>query len=1080
MADLSVGFARLKEQNSYKNIFDIMCSYGDDIAAAYLENGKEKTISYNEFKSLVAACAKKIKEKNIESAFIGIKMENSPLWPVVFWGGLAAGHDMLLIDVKSDAQATQHVLKQAGACAYITDTNVEVEDMQIIKTQEVANLNELLKEDFSNEFGSRIALCTSGTTSTSKVYAYDAKATCNQLLMAEKIYLSKNDIIMGSDIRNLAFLPLHHIFGFMAVYMWFSFCGKTIVYIPDRAPETILRTCRELHVTHLFAVPLFWNSVASTIVKKAKLKGNEAYEKLMKYVDKSISLQRRLGKLGRKTAAKLFFKDIQESLCGPDLRFAISGGGHILADTLKIINGLGYHLVNGFGMTETGINSVELSDDIERILSGSVGLPFEPTEYKIERKDNLSELLIKGPAIHSGRMVNGEMIPADLENGWFRSGDIASLKNSGYYIEGRSKEVIVNSSGENVYPDELEDWFIDIHGVENYCVTGVSEKGSPYELITLVVKMKEESGENAMKKAAEEICQKNTVLPIYKKLNKAFISKEVLPIASGIKVKRQEIRKRLEQDAIDVIEIDVNTGELKNAAATKKAKRIVKDIPDPLFREIKETVRGIFAEALTLDVAGIGDTDNFVEDLGGDSLSSLTVLTKAEEAYNIPINDSDYLSCTCVYDLAYLLYKRIKGIKDENETQEEKKDVKTISSFKDSREYQAFLIRRSEIEQCGLKDPFFVEHDSALKDVSIVDGREVINLASYNYLGFSGHPETMKAAQQAIEKYGTSASGSRLLAGEKPLHREFEKLIAKWKHTEDAVVCVGGHSTNVTFVGNFCNEHDLILYDALSHNSITQGCQLSKSDTKAFPHNDFAALENMLKLARPRYEKILIVVEGVYSMDGDIAPIPEFVKLKEKYGAFLMVDEAHSACVIGETGRGVDEYFGLNGNEIDIKMGTLSKGLGTCGGYLAAKKEITDWLRYSLPGFVFSVGLSPALAAASMKAIELMMQDNSRVKKLHENIKVFMREAKKHGFNTCLAGETAIVPILVGSDLDAYLLSEKLLERGVFVPSAVYPAVPKNQARLRFCLISDHKEEQIVYALNVLDELFEELNIKKP
>jgi 8-amino-7-oxononanoate synthase len=397
--------------------------------------------------------------------------------------------------------------------------------------------------------------------------------------------------------------------------------------------------------------------------------------------------------------------------------------------------------------------------------------------------------------------------------------------------------------------------------------------------------------------------------------------------------------------------------------------------------------------------------------------------------------------------------------------------VNRITRFEDSREYLMLKQRVDSMSDLidAVGNPYFIAHDSPLKDTSIMNGKEVINLGSYNYLGFSGDPETVEAACEATHKYGTSASGSRLLAGEKTLHKELEREIAKWKHTEDAIVMVGGHSTNVTFVGNFCNSNDYILYDAISHNSIIQGCQLSRSKSKPFPHNNFEGLEHILRLNRDKYEKILLVVEGVYSMDGDIAPIPEFVRLKKKYDLFLMVDEAHSGCVIGENGGGVDEYFGLEPDDIDIKMGTLSKGLGTCGGYLAGSHALIEYLRYSSPGFVFSVGISPPLAAASLKALEIMQRDNSRVSALHRNIELFVGEAKKRRMNICLAGETAIIPVLIGTDEMAFQLSMEMQQEGVFVPPAVYPAVPRGQARLRYCLTSDHKPEQIMYALDLLE-----------
>lgn len=404
-------------------------------------------------------------------------------------------------------------------------------------------------------------------------------------------------------------------------------------------------------------------------------------------------------------------------------------------------------------------------------------------------------------------------------------------------------------------------------------------------------------------------------------------------------------------------------------------------------------------------------------------------------------------------------------------------NIKRIDNFDDSREWEAFNQRVSAhaeyLEKYG--NPYFIEHDSVLKDTSIVDNKEVLNFGSYNYLGLSGDPEVNQAAKDAIDKYGTSASGSRLLTGERPLHRELERKIAEWKHTEDALVLVGGNSTNTTFIGNFCNENDLILYDLIIHSSITEGLRMSKAKSKRFSHNDYEMLERLVKKNRDKYEKILIVVEGVYSMDGDIAPIDEYVRIKKEYGCFLMVDEAHSAGVIGEHGGGVDEYFNLNPDDIDIKMGTMSKALGTVGGYLAGSKNLIEYLRFNLPGFVFSVGASPAIAGACLKSIEIIQRDNSRVKKLQENITTFVEEAKKRGFDTCLAEFSPITPIMIGDEELAFKLSMSMLyEDGILAPPAVYPAVPQKRARLRYCLTSDHKKEQIIHALDVLEKRYHE------
>ncbi len=215
-------------------------------------------------------------------------------------------------------------------------------------------------------------------------------------------------------------------------------------------------------------------------------------------------------------------------------------------------------------------------------------------------------------------------------------------------------------------------------------------------------------------------------------------------------------------------------------------------------------------------------------------------------------------------------------------------------------------------------------------------------------------------------------------------------------------------------------------------------------------------------------------------MDGDIAPVPDFIELKKKYNCFLMVDEAHSDCVLGPTGGGIDEYFSLAPDDIDIKMGTLSKGLGACGGYLAGKASLIDYLRYNLPGFVFSVGISPALAAAALASIRMLRTHPEIMESLHRNIKTFADEARKRNLNICLSGKSAVLPVLIGRDEDAFALSNELENRGILVPPAVYPAVPKNKARLRFDVISEHKPEQIIYTLDTLVEAAMDLGIELP
>ena len=493
------------------------------------------------------------------------------------------------------------------------------------------------------------------------------------------------------------------------------------------------------------------------------------------------------------------------------------------------------------------------------------------------------------------------------------------------------------------------------------------------------------------------------------------------------------------------------------------------------IESIEKEVLGFFAEALSISEP-ISPTAHFINDLGGDSLQMLTIMMRIEETYGVLLSEDDTTAMTCARDVARMVAARM-GSEAEDvpaPAAAASAPVKPITRFEDTPEHHYLEERKKGLHG---ENPYFVCHESPLKDTSLMNGQEVLNFGSYNYAGMSGRPETIEAAIEATRKYGTSASGSRLLGGEKKLHQELEKAIAEWKHTEDAVVLVSGHATNVTIVGNFCGKGDLIVYDALAHNSIHEGCRMSDAVCKAFPHNDVNALEAILKQQRNNFAKVLIVIEGAYSMDGDIAPVPEIVAIKKRYGCFLMVDEAHSACVLGPTGGGVDEYFGLQPDDIDIKMGTLSKGLGTCGGYLAGRHCMIEYFRYQLPGFVFSVGMAPPLAGACLAAVKLLQNNPSIMEDLHRNIELFVSEAHKRGLDTCLAAHTAIIPVLIGNDEDAFELSVALGKKGVFVPPAVYPAVPRNSARLRFCVVSDHKPEQIIYALDTLMETADELGI---
>ncbi len=389
--------------------------------------------------------------------------------------------------------------------------------------------------------------------------------------------------------------------------------------------------------------------------------------------------------------------------------------------------------------------------------------------------------------------------------------------------------------------------------------------------------------------------------------------------------------------------------------------------------------------------------------------------------------------------------------------------------------FPEYVELKDRLEAAGELNPYFRVNEGKACDIIQIEGTEKINFATYNYLGLNGEPEIIEDTVRAINRYGTSVSGSRLLSGEIPLHRELEKEVAGFLGTEDCIVYIGGFTTNVTTIGHLVGEKDIILHDSLIHNSVIQGSLLSGAARRPFPHNDWKALDGMLEMLRPSYRRALIVVEGVYSMDGDMVNLPEFIKVKKKHQALLMVDEAHSVGVVGEHGRGVGEFFEVNREDVDLWMGTFSKALSSCGGYIAGSKEAIDYLKYTAPGFIFSCGMSPANAAAALSALKMLQENPQKVERLRQNSEYFLQLAKESGLDTGYSENTPIIPVIIGDSLKCALLAHSLWESNINVLPIIYPAVEENAARLRFFVSALHNKEQIDHTINILSEEIKKL-----
>ncbi len=379
----------------------------------------------------------------------------------------------------------------------------------------------------------------------------------------------------------------------------------------------------------------------------------------------------------------------------------------------------------------------------------------------------------------------------------------------------------------------------------------------------------------------------------------------------------------------------------------------------------------------------------------------------------------------------------------------------SVESFPEVRELEAKLA------ELGSASPFFRQQEGVAGASVAIGDRRLVHFAGYNYLGLCGQPAINEAAKLAIDEYGTSVSASRPISGERRVHRELEQELARFLGVESAVVLVGGHATNETTIGHLFGAADLILHDELIHNSVIQGCELSGAARRPFPHGEWRAVDEILGRLRAQYRRVLIVVEGVYSMDGDVPDLPRFIEVKERHEGLLMVDEAHSLGVLGETGRGIGEHFAVPGASVDIWMGTLSKALASCGGYIAGSRALVRYLKYSAPGFLFSVGITPQNAAAALAALKALEDEPWRVGRLREQAELFRRLAAEQRLDTGLSHDSAVVPVILGDSGECLRVSLALFARGINVHPIVYPAVSEDLARLRFFLTSDHTEEQI-------------------
>jgi 8-amino-7-oxononanoate synthase/acyl carrier protein len=782
-----------------------------------------------------------------------------------------------------------------------------------------------------------------------------------------------------------------------------------------------------------------------------------------------------------------------------------------MAETTLIVTGGKKHeppvlrTFNGKALDQKHVEFAEPHQPGARVLVGSgQALPEEevivvdPDTHVRLPDDRIGEIWVISPSVGLGywqkKEATEQTFQARLSNEptkgpYLRTGDLGFVLDGELFVTGRLKDLII-VRGVNRYPQDIEitaeksnprviqsgvaAFAVDLQGRERLIIVAEVERARNVDWNETIAAIRRDVT------AEHELPPDAVVLVRYGSI----------PKTSSGKIQRHACREEFLEGQLQVVAQWTGwasaeeagdlplpvVNEVKAAANTAPDGSKLPEVNPEIAQIVMDHVRAVGkerAKTLTLD-------SNILTDLGLDSLERLQIANSLEETFGGRFPDSVLSEIETVREVAEAIVKYLGSVPKVHRqlaatgTGAEAGTNKEVPAehyeFAKMPEYQRLKATMHLLTMTGVPNPYFSVHERVTNDTTMIGGRELVSFSSYNYLGMSGDPAVSKAAKEAIDQFGTSVSASRLVSGEKTLHRELERSIASWLGVEDSIVYVGGHATNETTIGHLFGPGDLIAHDVLSHNSIIQGAILSGARRRPFPHNDWQALDELLSEIRGEYRRVLVVVEGVYSMDGDFPELTKFIEVKKKHKAFLMVDEAHSIGTMGARGHGIGEHFGINQMDVDLWMGTLSKSFGSCGGYIAGCKEVVEYLKYTAPGFVYSVGLSPSNCAAALASLRVLEKEPHRVQSVQANSKLFLRLAKERGLNTGLGNNTPVVPVIIGNSMHALQLSRGLFERGINVQPILYPAVEEEKARLRFFITANHTDEQIQQTVDAVAE----------
>ncbi|HEY6119125.1 MAG TPA: aminotransferase class I/II-fold pyridoxal phosphate-dependent enzyme [Pyrinomonadaceae bacterium] len=687
---------------------------------------------------------------------------------------------------------------------------------------------------------------------------------------------------------------------------------------------------------------------------------------------------------------------------------------------------------------------------------------------------SVGEIWVAGPSVamgYWGRPDETEetfnaRIALDGDGPYLRTGDVGFLHDNELFVTGRLKDLII-IRGRNYYPHDIEltverchphlrpgggaAFSVDVNGAECLIVAQEVER-------QFLRNLNSEEVIDAIRQAVAE----HYDLRVHAV---ALVKTGALPKTSSGKIQRHACRANFLSGGLPLV--GAWTEKSFDSEVHLNADPAESNAELPSEERIKEWLIVKLAERLKTDPSNIRTDEQFAS-YGLDSVAAVSLSSEMEDWLGRRLSPNLLWDQPTIDRLSHYL---ASGISDSEDFDQILPDYYTFELFP---EYLGLKQLMAAVELGG-GNPYLKVNDQITRNTTVINERECINFSAYNYLGMSGDPVVSAAAKNAIDVYGTSVSASRVASGERPFHGELEQEIAALIGAEDCIVYIGGHTANVTTISTLFGPKDLIMYDAFSHDSVNQGCLLSGARSLPFPHNDWEALDRLLSEHRSRYRRVLIVIEGVYSMDGDIPDLPRFIEVKRRHKAILMIDEAHSIGVLGAHGRGISEYFGVAAADVDLWMGTLSKSFASCGGYIAGTRAVVEYLKYFGSGFVYSVGISPPNAAAALAALRLLRKEPERVSRLHDRANLFLHLADERGLNKGTSKDSPVVPVIVGDSFRCIALSRALLDRGINVQPIIHPAVEDKAARLRFFINCTHTEEQIRFTVECVAREFDRL-----